>query len=299
VTTLGGDRGLHLAVLGRGSRLPLAIALTNRIRSPVVETTLPADQPPYVSRVLEFGDALPADARAAFTAIHLMGSEGGLITDPERLRALIDDCARTGALRRYPMLLTMVLVMAVILGLDELVDREIGRVRSGSDRWAIACTFVMGAVRWREQADREGSATAMAAALHAFEEAGDRWWMAKMLYGMAQIHAISGERDEAIAAYERAIAMATDLGSHDEVSARLALRRDRTGRSRTRPDGDARPRAAHPGRDDAAPGGPRQDGEPPHRRGRRTRTLAAAPHRPSGAGAHGHPIGRPGSGRPG
>ncbi|MCG5213220.1 BTAD domain-containing putative transcriptional regulator [Streptosporangium soli] len=177
----------------------------------------------YVSRVLEFGDALPADARAAFTAFHLVGGEGGPITDPARLRALIDDCARTGALRRYPMLLTMALVMAAILGLDELIDREIARVRSGSDRWAIACTFVMEFVRWRERGDWEGSATAMAAALHAFEEVGDRWWTAKVLYGMARIHAFRGEHDEAIAAYERSIAMATDLGSQDEVSTRLGL----------------------------------------------------------------------------
>ncbi|MEV2271651.1 tetratricopeptide repeat protein [Nonomuraea africana] len=181
----------------------------------------------YVAKVAEFGDALPAAARAAFTAIHLVGVEGGPITDPERLRALIDDCARTGALRRYPMLLTIVLVMAATLGLDELVDEEIARVRSGSDRWAIACTFMIEAMRYRERGDRESSATAMAAALHAFEEAGDRWWTAKTLYGMAQIHAISGERDEAIAAYERAIAMATDLGSQDEVSVRLALATER------------------------------------------------------------------------
>jgi predicted ATPase/DNA-binding SARP family transcriptional activator len=181
----------------------------------------------YVARVLEFGDVLPADARAAFTAIHLVAGEGGPITDPERLRALIDDCARTGALRRYPMLLTMALPMAAILGLDELVDREITRVRSGSDRWAIACTFLIEAVRYRERVDREGCATAMAAALHAFEEVGDRWWTAKTLYGMAQIHAIGGEHDEAIAAYERSIAIATDLGSQDEVSTRLGLATER------------------------------------------------------------------------
>ncbi|MEV4109945.1 BTAD domain-containing putative transcriptional regulator [Nonomuraea sp. NPDC049695] len=181
----------------------------------------------YVSRVLEFGDALPADARAAFTAIHLVGGEGGPISDPERLRALIDDCARTGALRRYPMVLTMALPMAAMLGLDELVDREIARVRSGSDRWAIACTFAMDFVRWRERADPENSATAVAAALRAFEEAGDRWWTAKMLYGMAQIHAVSGEHDQAIAAYERSVAIATDLGSQDEVPARLGLATER------------------------------------------------------------------------
>ncbi|TDD16563.1 BTAD domain-containing putative transcriptional regulator [Nonomuraea diastatica] len=181
----------------------------------------------YVAKVAEFGDALPADARAAFTAIHLVAGEGGPIKDPERLRALIDDCAHTGALRRYPMLLTIAVMMAAILGLDELVDQEIVRVRSDSDRWAIACTFMIEALRYRERGDRDGSATAMAAALHAFEEVGDRWWTGKTLQGLAQIHAIGGEHDEAIAAYERAIAIASDLGSQDEVSTRLGLATER------------------------------------------------------------------------
>ncbi|OUC96762.1 BTAD domain-containing putative transcriptional regulator [Streptosporangium minutum] len=181
----------------------------------------------YVARVAGFGDALPADARAAFTAIHLVAGEGGPVTDPERLRALIDDCVRTGALRRYPMLLTTVLVTAAAVGLDKLVDQEISRVRSGSDRWAIACTFVIEAMRYRERGDREGSATAIAAALHGFEEVGDRWWTAKTLYGLAQIHAICGEHDRAIVAYEHSITIATDLGSQDEVSTRLGLATER------------------------------------------------------------------------
>ncbi|MFD8558681.1 BTAD domain-containing putative transcriptional regulator [Streptosporangium canum] len=111
----------------------------------------------YVAKVAEFGDALPADARAAFTAIHLVAGEGGPIKDP----------------------------------------------------------------------DRESSAAAIAAALHAFEETGDRWWTAKTLYGLAQIHAIAGDHDQAITAYEHSIAIATDLGSQDEVSTRLGLATER------------------------------------------------------------------------
>jgi ATP/maltotriose-dependent transcriptional regulator MalT len=44
---------------------------------------------------------------------------------------------------------------------------------------------------------------------------------------LAQVHAIGGEHDEAIAAYEHSIAIATDLGSQDEVSTRLALATER------------------------------------------------------------------------
>lgn len=181
----------------------------------------------YVARVAAFGDALPADARAAFTAIHLVAGQGGPVTEPERLRAIIDDCADTGALERYPMLLTIAVVMAGLVGLDELVEREIARVRCGPDRWAIACTFMIEGMRHRERGERESSATAMRAALRTFEETGDRWWTAKALYGLAQIHTIGGEHDQAIAAYERSVAIATDLGSQDEVSTRLGLATER------------------------------------------------------------------------
>ncbi|MFF3444232.1 tetratricopeptide repeat protein [Streptosporangium sp. NPDC002721] len=181
----------------------------------------------YIAKVTQFGDALPADARAAFTAIHLTGVEGGPITDHERLHTLITDCARTGALRRYPMLLTTVLVMAATLGLDELLDQEIAQVRSGPDRWAIACTFMIEAMRHREQGDQENSATAMTTALRLFEETGDRWWTAKALYGLAQIHAITGDHHQAITAYQHSLAIATDLGSQDEVSTRLGLATER------------------------------------------------------------------------
>lgn len=181
----------------------------------------------YVAKVVEFGDALPADARAAFTAIHLVGAEGGPLTDPERLRELIDDCVRTGALRRYPMLLTIVVVMAVMFGLDEVLDQEIARVRKGSDRWAVACTHMVEAMRDRGRGDRESSVAAMTRALRAFEEVGDRWWAAKALHGLAHAHAVAGDHDRAITAFEHSLAIATDLGSQDEVSTRLALATER------------------------------------------------------------------------
>ncbi|MFI6498062.1 BTAD domain-containing putative transcriptional regulator [Nonomuraea typhae] len=177
----------------------------------------------YVARVAALGDALPAGARAAFTAIRVVAGEEGSGTDPGRLRALIDDCARTGALRRYPMLLTTVVLVAAVLGLDEPVDREMARVRDGSDRWAIACTYMIDAMRYRDRADGERGAALMTQALRAFEEVGDRWWAAKTLNGLAQIHALGGDHEQAITAYEHAIAIAAGLGSQDEVSTRLAL----------------------------------------------------------------------------
>ncbi|GLZ78629.1 SARP family transcriptional regulator [Actinorhabdospora filicis] len=181
----------------------------------------------YVARTAALGEALPAPARAAFTAIHRVGDREEPLTDPGRLRELIEDCAATGALERHPMLLTTVLVMAPVFGLGDLADREIARVRAGTDEWAIACTHMIEAMRHRVRGDGDASASAMATALRLFERVGDRWWAAKALYGLAQVHAVAGEHDRAVAAYEDSLAIAVDLGSQDEVSTRLALATER------------------------------------------------------------------------
>ncbi|RBQ14131.1 AfsR/SARP family transcriptional regulator [Spongiactinospora rosea] len=181
----------------------------------------------YVRRVLEFGDALPADARAACTAIHLMAGEGGPVTDPERVRAVIDDCRRTGALERYPMLPTLTLMTAHLLGMDELVDQELARTRAGADRWAIAGTLVVQAVRRRERGDWHGSAALLQEALHIYEETGDQWWTATLLAGTARPHSVAGDTDRAIAAYGRSIALVAALSPHETIAHRLGLATER------------------------------------------------------------------------
>ncbi|MFB4263242.1 BTAD domain-containing putative transcriptional regulator [Nonomuraea sp. GTA35] len=177
----------------------------------------------YVTRVLEYGDALPPAARAAFTTIHLLAGEG----DAEQLRAAVEECARTGALLRFPMLLTMTLTAAFMAGLDDLVDREITRVRDGSDGWAIAHTHLVEALRSRTRGDWVGGASAAARALRTFEEVGDRWWTAMMLNGTAQIHAVEGRHHAAVADYERSISISTGLAWQEEISSRLGLATER------------------------------------------------------------------------
>ncbi|MFI6904537.1 BTAD domain-containing putative transcriptional regulator [Nonomuraea sp. NPDC050394] len=173
----------------------------------------------YVARVLEFGDALPRAARSAFAAIHLLAGAA----DAGQVRAAVEDCARTGALRRYPMLLTMTLTAAFMAGLDDLVDRETARVREGSDDWAVAHTHLVEALRGRTRGDWAEGAGAAARALRAFERSGDRWWTAMMLNGTAQIHGIEGRHDEAVADFERAISISGGLAWQEEVSSRLGL----------------------------------------------------------------------------
>ncbi|WP_030669983.1 BTAD domain-containing putative transcriptional regulator [Streptomyces rimosus] len=176
-----------------------------------------------VAGVCELGDALPEDARAAFTAIHLLTGNGGPAPDAERARAVIEDCARTGALERYPMLLLVTLPAGGLLGLDDLVARLVGEVRGRPDRWATACTYLVEAFTCHDRGDWEGRASATAGALREFEAAGDHLCTAMALAGMAQVHSVRGEHDEAVACYQRGLA----LVPQDETQHRLGLAAER------------------------------------------------------------------------
>ncbi|MFF5718881.1 BTAD domain-containing putative transcriptional regulator [Streptomyces buecherae] len=173
----------------------------------------------FVARVLALGDALPADARAALTALHLLTGAEGQSADAERVRTAIEDCARTGALARYPMVLLVTLPVGHLLGMDELIEPLMREVREGHDHWAIGCTFMAEAFIRLDRGDWRGSAVARTRASHAFERTGDGLWTAMALAGVAQAHSLRGEHDQAVAAYRRGIALAPQ----SEVTYRLAL----------------------------------------------------------------------------
>ncbi|MEV0419275.1 BTAD domain-containing putative transcriptional regulator [Streptosporangium canum] len=180
----------------------------------------------FVARVLEFGDELPPDARAAFEILRATGNDEPAVT-LDRVRTLIEEGARTGALERYPTLLVATLFMGYGAGLDGLAEREIARTRSRSDSWAVACTFFVEAIIGNHRGDWEAAAAAAERASHSFEETGDRLSTALVLTLVAQTRSVRGDHDGAIAAYERAIA----LTSHHGITHRLglAVERMRTG----------------------------------------------------------------------
>ncbi|MEU7990820.1 BTAD domain-containing putative transcriptional regulator [Streptosporangium canum] len=180
----------------------------------------------FVARVLEFGDELPPDARAAFEILRATGNDEPAVT-LDRVRTLIEEGARTGALERYPTLLVATLFMGYGAGLDGLAEREIARTRSRSDSWAVACTFFVEAIIGNHRGDWEAAAAAAERASHSFEETGDRLSTALVLTLVAQTRSVRGDHDGAIAAYERGIA----LTSHHGITHRLglAVERMRTG----------------------------------------------------------------------
>ncbi|MCG5215820.1 BTAD domain-containing putative transcriptional regulator [Streptosporangium sp. KLBMP 9127] len=172
----------------------------------------------FVARVLEFGEELPPDARAAFEVLHVSGDDEPAVTC-DRVRALIEECARTGALERHPTLLMTTLIMGYAAGLDGLVEREMARVRSRSDSWAIACTFFVEVLIGNERGDWEAAATALERAFHSFEATGDGLCTALVLTMVAQSRSFRGDHDGAIAAYERSVA----LTPQHEITHRIGL----------------------------------------------------------------------------
>lgn len=180
----------------------------------------------FVARVLEFGEELPPDARAAFGILRATGDDEPAVT-LDRVRALIEECARTGALERYPTLMTATLFMGYGAGLDGLAEREMVRARSRSDSWAIACTFFVEAIIGNHRGDWEAAATAVERALHSFEETGDRLSTALVLTLVAQTRSVRGDHDGAIAAYERSVALTSQHGITHRIG--LAVERMRAG----------------------------------------------------------------------
>ncbi|GAA2229857.1 BTAD domain-containing putative transcriptional regulator [Streptomyces nogalater] len=176
-----------------------------------------------VAGVCGLGESLPGDARAAFTALRLLAGDGGPAPDADRVRAVIEDCARTGALERYPMLLLVTLPMGSLLGLDDVVRRRIHEVRGRPDRWAVACTFLVEAFARHERGDWAGLVGATAGALRGFEAAGDRLYTAMALAGVARVRSVQGRHHEAVAAYQRALSLVPG----DGVEARLGLAAER------------------------------------------------------------------------
>ncbi|RZQ62381.1 ATP-binding protein [Amycolatopsis suaedae] len=196
----------------------------------------------FVARLLELGDALPADARAAFTAVHLLS--GSAEPEAGAVRAVIEDCLRTEASRRFPILLVMILPGGYLSGLDDLVAREIAQIRARPDRWARGCTYLAEGFAAYDRGDWRTVEACCEQAVREFEAAGDRLMTAMTLGGSARVYSLRGEHEHAIAAYERGVALIRRTDPSHLLA--LALERMRGGDlPGARRDVDEATRAAH------------------------------------------------------
>ncbi|WP_318782531.1 ATP-binding protein [Nonomuraea africana] len=177
----------------------------------------------FVAEVLEFGDALPDYVRAAFTAMHRLANNSGSFPEPAVVRAVIEDVYRTNAIDHYPMLSVVAIAPAYLFGFDDLLERELPRAKNHPHPWARAAAYWVDSFVRTDRGDWRGGAETLAATLREFEGVGDRYGLAMTLMSMARVHSVQGEYGEAVAAAERAVALAAEISSSDEVMYRSWL----------------------------------------------------------------------------
>ncbi|NKQ57075.1 AfsR/SARP family transcriptional regulator [Amycolatopsis sp. K13G38] len=181
------------------------------------------DQPKqHITDVLDFGDRIPGDVRATLAALKTLMEALPHVGSSPDLAVIIDDCVRTGALRRFPALGLAVPMLAFLARERALADRELARAATHPDPWVRACARWAEAFFLDDDGDLDGSERARGAALAGFEQVGDRWGIAMTLAMQAGSHSLRGDHERAIVGYQRGLAMARELNSVDDTVQQLS-----------------------------------------------------------------------------
>ncbi|MFC4471766.1 BTAD domain-containing putative transcriptional regulator [Streptomyces xiangluensis] len=101
-----------------------------------------------------------------------------------------------------------------------------------SDPWVRASAHLARDFALTEQGDLVTGAESRIEALRGFEEVGDRWGLVMSLLPIGRDHSLRGEYPQAIATFERTVALSSELGTEDYLyisKARLARERRRSG----------------------------------------------------------------------
>lgn len=100
------------------------------------------------------------------------------------------------------------------------------------DPWVRASAHLARDFALTEQGDLVTGADSRIEALRGFEEVGDRWGLVMSLLPIGRDHSLRGEYPQAIATFERTVALSSELGTEDYLylsKARLARERRRSG----------------------------------------------------------------------
>lgn len=100
------------------------------------------------------------------------------------------------------------------------------------DPWVRAGAHLARDFALTEQGDLVTGAESRLEALRGFEEVGDRWGLVMSLLPIGRDHSLRGEYPQAIATFERTVALSSELGTEDYLylsKARLARERRRSG----------------------------------------------------------------------
>ncbi|MFD9036145.1 BTAD domain-containing putative transcriptional regulator [Streptomyces sp. NPDC059567] len=181
----------------------------------------------FLGEVMEFGDALPREARLAFglvrSAAGVADAEGAA---PPPEEEAVDSAEVLGFHPALPLLR-----MSQLAG-DADRDRGLQRSLNSQDPWVRASAYWAHDFVLSEQGDRETGAHARREALRGFEEVGDRWGLVMSLLPTGSTHSLRGEHDRALVAFERAVAISSELGTEEHLlwtKYRLAMERIRIG----------------------------------------------------------------------
>ncbi|MGV9411740.1 AfsR/SARP family transcriptional regulator [Nocardia sp. NPDC003693] len=161
------------------------------------------------------GLELAEDARAAFRVIRLMA--GAPTGEAGAVRELIEDCVRTGALEFHPALPSWTSLVASGAGERELAERQLELAVGWSDPWVRASAHMARDLAFTGRGEPRAGAVERREALRAFEITGDRWGLGVVLLGVGRAHGLAGAHEQAIAAFGRAVALASETGMEDDL----------------------------------------------------------------------------------
>ncbi|GAA3250224.1 BTAD domain-containing putative transcriptional regulator [Nonomuraea helvata] len=158
----------------------------------------------FLSEVLTFGDELPADTRAAFEVVRSTSGRGGGQEVRENLR-------RPGVTKFHNAL--------PLLRISKLTTQDARELEAldSPDPWVRASAHWAYDFLLTEQGDQETGARHREEALRLFQQVGDRWGLVMSLVRQSRVHGLRGEHERAVAACERAVAIAAELGTEEHL----------------------------------------------------------------------------------
>jgi predicted ATPase len=184
-----------------------------------------SDAATWLGEALSVPGPAPAQARAIATVVHAIGL---MNTDPAAARQQAELLHEL--IRRLPNPAGHPLLILVEPGLAMLdndlsgalaaLDRELAA--APADPWARAGLRMMRAVICENDGDVEAVRQDVPLALEGFRQVGDRWGMATTLTMVASLRSLDGDLAGALACYDEAVAMMSELNATDDVSYVLA-----------------------------------------------------------------------------
>ncbi|MFE5629739.1 BTAD domain-containing putative transcriptional regulator [Streptomyces sp. NPDC056543] len=182
----------------------------------------------FLGAVLELGDVLPEEARVAFGLVRTAaGTPDAEREDTPTDPASVDTAEVLGFHPALPLLR-----MSQLAGDADQRERGLRQSLRSTDPWVRASAHWAHDFVLTEQGDLESGAEARAAALRGFEEVGDRWGLLMSLLPLGRDHSLRAEYGPALAVFERAVAISSELGTEEHLTwtkYRLPLERTRCG----------------------------------------------------------------------